>query len=134
MVNSLLELQGLLMALKVSLCFQRSLPHRALIITFAEMRSVIRHNIETIGVDNVKLSMSGEEICEIRSAQDCYFTEEETAACVEEAHRLGKRVCSHARARDSVKMSIKYGVDAIYHASFVDDEGMCAISKDISLD
>ena len=39
------------------------------------MSEVVRYNIETIGVDNVKLSMSGEEICEIRSALDCYFTD-----------------------------------------------------------
>jgi imidazolonepropionase-like amidohydrolase len=44
------------------------------------------------------------QITEIRSAQDCYFTDEETAACVDEAHRLGKRLCAHARARDSVTM------------------------------
>lgn len=85
-----------------------------------EMREVIREHVE-IGVDNIKLSMSGEEvnysclflpechidkvqITEIRSAQDCYFTDEETAACVDEAHKLGKRLCAHARARDSVTM------------------------------
>ena len=86
-----------------------------------EMREVIRHHVD-IGVDNIKLSMSGEEvsrriesslyrsidqvpqITEIRSAQDCYFTDEETAACVDEAHKHGKRLCAHARARDSVKM------------------------------
>lgn len=90
------------------------------------MSEVVRYNIETIGVDNVKLSMSGEEICEIRSAQDCYFTDEETAAAVDEAHRLGKRVCAHARARDSVKMCVKHGVDVVYHASFTDDEGKVA--------
>lgn len=44
------------------------------------------------------------QITEIRSAQDCYFTDEETAACVDEAHKLKKRLCAHARARDSVKM------------------------------
>lgn len=44
------------------------------------------------------------QITEIRSAQDCYFTDEETAACVDEAHKLGKRLCAHARARDSVTM------------------------------
>jgi hypothetical protein len=44
------------------------------------------------------------QITEIRSAQDCYFTDEETAACVDEGHRLGKRLCAHARARDSVTM------------------------------
>lgn len=88
------------------------------------MRSVIRHHVENIGVDNVKLSMSGEEICEIRSAQDCYFTDEETAACVDEAHKLKKRLCAHARARDSVTMCVRHGVDIIFHASYTDDEGM----------
>lgn len=88
-----------------------------------EMREVIRHHID-IGVDQIKLSMSGEEICETRSAEDCYFTDEETAACVDEAHRHGKRLCAHARARDSVKMCVKHGVDIIYHASWTDAEGM----------
>jgi imidazolonepropionase-like amidohydrolase len=43
---------------------------------------------------------------------------------VEEAHSLGKRLCAHARARDSVKMCVRHGVDVIYHASYIDDEGM----------
>lgn len=88
-----------------------------------EMREVIRHHIK-LGVDNIKLSMSGEEITEIRHAQDCYFTDEETAACVDEAHKHGKRLCAHARARDSVKLCVEHGVDVIYHASYIDDEGM----------
>jgi hypothetical protein len=33
-----------------------------------EMRQIIRRNIEVIGIDNIKLSMSGEEIIETRSA------------------------------------------------------------------
>ncbi|KAF7957675.1 hypothetical protein EAE96_003248 [Botrytis aclada] len=88
-----------------------------------EMREVIRNHVN-IGVDQVKLSMSGEEITETRSAQDCYYTDDETAACVDEAHSLGARLCAHARARDSVKMCIRHGVDVIYHASYIDDEGM----------
>ena len=88
-----------------------------------EMREVIRHHVN-LGVDNIKLSMSGEEICETRSAEDCYFTDQETAACVDEAHRHGKRLCAHARARDSVKMCVRHGVDIIYHASWTDAEGM----------
>ncbi|KAJ0366228.1 hypothetical protein COL26b_011725 [Colletotrichum chrysophilum] len=73
--------------------------------------------------------MSGEEITGNRAAEDCYFTAEETAACVEEAHRHGKRVCAHARARDSVKMCVSHGVDVIFHASYVDDEGMIMLEK-----
>nr|OQO18620.1 hypothetical protein B0A51_15025 [Rachicladosporium sp. CCFEE 5018] len=93
-----------------------------------EMREVIRHHID-LGVDQIKLSMSGEQITEIRDAQDCYFTDAETAACVDEAHRQGIRLCAHARARDSVKMCIKHGVDVIYHASWIDDEGMDMLEK-----
>ncbi|CAD6448669.1 3ffffd6d-cae7-48a6-8f8f-756534d25e49 [Sclerotinia trifoliorum] len=88
-----------------------------------EMRGVIRRHV-SLGVDQIKLSMSGEEITETRSAQDCYFSDEEIAACVDEAHNLGRRLCAHARARDSIKMSVKHGVDVIYHASYVDKEGM----------
>ena len=99
-----------------------------------EMKEVIRHHVN-LGVDQIKLSMSGEEvietrsflrekadtaqITEIRSAQDCYFSDSETAACVQEAHSLGRRLCAHARARDSVKMCVRHGVDVIYHASYV---------------
>lgn len=50
--------------------------------------------------------------------------DDETQACVEEAHGLGRRLCAHARARDSVKMCVRHGVDIIYHASYIDEEGM----------
>lgn len=88
-----------------------------------EMRTVIQHHI-ALGVDTIKLSMSGEQITETRDAQDCYFSDLETAACVDEAHGQGIRLCAHARARDSVKICIRHGVDVIYHASWIDDEGM----------
>lgn len=45
-----------------------------------------------------------DQITETHAARDCYFTDEETAACVDEAHKHGKRLCAHARARDSVIM------------------------------
>jgi len=93
-----------------------------------EMRETIRHHIK-LGVDNIKLSMSGEQITETRDAQDCYFSDEETAACVDEAHRHGLRLCSHARARDSVIQCVKHGVDIIYHASWIDQEGMDMLEK-----
>ncbi|TKA83477.1 hypothetical protein B0A55_00563 [Friedmanniomyces simplex] len=93
-----------------------------------EMRETIRHHVK-LGVDTVKLSMSGEQITETRDAQDCYYTDDETAACVDEGHRLGVRLCAHARARDSVKMCIKHGVDIIYHASWIDEEGMEMLEK-----
>lgn len=73
--------------------------------------------------------MSGEQITETKDAQDCYFTDEETAACVDEAHGHGKRLCAHARARDSVKQCVKHGVDIIYHTTWIDGEGMEMLDK-----
>jgi imidazolonepropionase-like amidohydrolase len=51
------------------------------------------------------------------------------AACVDEAHKHGKRLCTHARARDSVIMSVKHGIEAIFHASYIDDVGMDMLEK-----
>ncbi|MFC7660753.1 amidohydrolase family protein [Pseudonocardia benzenivorans] len=87
------------------------------------MRKAVRELID-IGVDQIKLSMTGEEITGTQRAEDTYFSDEEVAAAVAEAHRRGKRVCAHARSAESVKMCVRNHVDVIYHASFTDAEGM----------
>lgn len=87
------------------------------------MRLAVRQLID-LGVDQIKLSMTGEEITGTQRAEDTYFSDEETAAAVTEAHRRGKRVCAHARSAESVKMCLRNKVDIIYHASFTDAEGM----------
>ncbi len=87
------------------------------------MRKAVRELIE-LGVDQIKLSMTGEEITGTQRAEDTYFSDEEVAAAVTEAHRRGKRVCAHARSAESVKMCVRNGLDIVYHASFVDAEGL----------
>lgn len=79
------------------------------------MRQVIREHIE-LGVDSIKLSMSGEEvrlfdtarslltapltccdsqIVETKPANETYFSEEEVAACVDEGSLLNGRAEIH---------------------------------------
>jgi len=87
------------------------------------MRKAVRELID-LGVDQIKLSMTGEEITGTQRAEDTYFSDEEVAAAVAEAHRRGKRVCAHARSAESVKMCVRNKVDIVYHASFTDAEGM----------
>lgn len=93
-----------------------------------EMRKVVRRTIE-VGVDTIKLSMSGEEITGKQRAQHNYFSAEEVAMAVTEAHRRFVRVAVHARAAESVKLALKHGADIIYHASFVDEEGLDLMEK-----
>jgi imidazolonepropionase-like amidohydrolase len=88
-----------------------------------EMRRVVREFL-ALGIDNIKLSMTGDYIHEFMGSEETYFTMEETKAAVEEAHNRGKRVCAHARSSESIKLCAKTGVDVIYHASFADQEGL----------
>ena len=92
------------------------------------MRKAVRENIE-LGADNIKLSMTGDYVHPSMGAKETYYTIKETAAAVEEAHNRGKRVCAHARSAASVRLCALAGVDVIYHASFVDEEGMDMLEK-----
>ena len=88
-----------------------------------EMRKTVRMLIG-VGVDLVKLILSGEEITGTQRAEDTYFTDAEVEVAVKEAHNRGVRVAAHARSAESIKMCLRTGVDIIYHGSFIDDEGM----------
>lgn len=88
-----------------------------------EVRKVVRRTIE-LGVDTIKLSMSGEEITGKQRAQHNYWSPEEVIMAITEAHRRFVRVAVHARAAESVKLAVKHGADIIYHASYTDEEGL----------
>ncbi|RAL14746.1 composite domain of metallo-dependent hydrolase [Aspergillus homomorphus CBS 101889] len=88
-----------------------------------EMRQVVREFV-ALGTDNIKLSMTGDNVHPTMPSEETYFDLEETVAAVEEAHLHGKRVCAHARSAASVKQCVQAGVDVIYHASFADTEGL----------
>jgi imidazolonepropionase-like amidohydrolase len=76
-------------------------------------------------VDFIKIAMDG---IQGGNSGGLYatFTQEETTAMVREAHRLGRRVAVHARGREGALYAARAGVDIIYHASRIDDEGIRA--------
>ena len=49
------------------------------------------------------------------------FTDEEAKAIVDETHRLGHRVASHAMGREGIESALKAGVDSIEHGDGLDD-------------
>ncbi|KAJ6468059.1 hypothetical protein DFH09DRAFT_1328013 [Mycena vulgaris] len=81
-----------------------------------------------MGIDQCKFSMSGEEITEYLRAEDTTFPDDMVAAGVEvAAHSRGIRVCSHARSDEAIMQCLQYGVDIIYHGSFISDVTMDAL-------
>ncbi|KIJ67183.1 hypothetical protein HYDPIDRAFT_173839 [Hydnomerulius pinastri MD-312] len=100
------------------------------ITTFVETADDIVKTINTFadaGVDAIKLSMSGDEILEDLRAEDSTFSDELVAAGVEAAHARGLRAFSHARSDESVRQCLQYGIDILYHCSFISDESMDAL-------
>ena len=61
-----------------------------------EMRMAVRDGLR-LGADIIKIIQSGESITQRAWAKDDYLTDDEVAVAVEEAHRLGRRVATHAR-------------------------------------
>jgi imidazolonepropionase-like amidohydrolase len=87
-----------------------------------EMRATVRQFLK-YGVDAIKLNLSGEYIAGI-PAEFTPMTDAEVKVAVEEAKLRGKRVQSHARSCESIKQSLRNGIEVIYHASYTDEEAL----------
>jgi len=76
------------------------------------------------GVDQIKLNLSGDNLVPGADARTNWMSDEEVAIACREVKVRGKRVASHARSSESVKQSVRHGVEVIYHASFADEEAL----------
>ncbi len=73
------------------------------------------------GVDFIKIALDGTHFRE-DGTHIAAFTQAEVSAMVAEAHRLGKRVATHAYGKEAVLQAARAGVDVVFHAFFADDE------------
>jgi len=77
-----------------------------------------------LGVDIVKLSLSGESAVVHGTSRIVQFTDEEVAAAAQAAEKHGVWLTAHAHAAESVKMAVRHGVRAVYHCTFADEEAL----------
>lgn len=85
----------------------------------------IRRQIKE-GADFIKIALDGDTMNPSTGLISGY-TQEETTAMVEEAHRLGKQVVVHARGAQATLYAARAKVDVILHASWMDSEGLDAV-------
>jgi imidazolonepropionase-like amidohydrolase len=90
-------------------------------------RAKVRENIK-YGVDLIKVCASGGVLSKGDLPGAPQYTFEELQAIADEAHKLGRKVAAHAHGTQSIKDSIRAGIDSIEHSSLIDDEGI-ALAK-----
>lgn len=76
------------------------------------------------GVDAIKVSGSDDSLVSSDVIDGSAFTYEEYKLIADEAHRLGRLCTVHARTRDAARDAARAGFDVLFHASFIDDEGI----------
>ncbi len=85
-----------------------------------ELRAVIRQQVDD-GADWVKLILAHAENPTDWSAVTRYLTDDEIAAGVDEAHRLGVKIGCHCEGWDVAAVAARLGMDALDHAPLVSD-------------
>lgn len=99
--------------------------HRESFALIADGPEEVRKQVRTCireGVDNIKLNVSGDDFYPHAPGGCTTYTDEEVRMACEVAHEFGKQVATHSRSGNSVRLSVKNGVDCIYHCEFAGEE------------
>jgi imidazolonepropionase-like amidohydrolase len=75
------------------------------------------------GVDVIKIVPSGDTSTPAVPSARTLMSDEEVAAVCDVARSQERVVAAHARSAESIKMCVRHGVRALYHATYADNEG-----------
>lgn len=86
------------------------------------------------GAGVIKLFSTGGVLGEGAGPERSQFTLEETRAAVEEAHKAGLRITTHAHGAEGMRIAAEAGVDSIEHATLLDQRTIRLVKdRDIAL-
>ncbi len=86
----------------------------------AQVRQAVRLQVK-YGADVIKMCVSGGVLSLGDEVSVPQMTDDEIAAAVDEAHRLGKKTAAHAHGDLAARAAVKAGIDSIEHGSFLTD-------------
>lgn len=98
-----------------------------------ECRRAVREQVKW-GAEFIKFMATGGVTTPGTDPDSLAFTREELDAIVDEAHRRGVHVATHAHGAAGVKAAVRAGVDTVEHGTFLDDEAIdLLVDEDVAL-
>src|SRR5712692_5168969 len=89
-----------------------------------KVREVVKY-----GADVIKFCASGGVFSKGDNPLLEQYSPAEMQALITEAHRLGRKVATHAHSALAIKDAVHAGVDSIEHGIFLDDEGISLMKE-----
>lgn len=83
------------------------------------VRAAVRQMLETEGADGIKIMATGGGLTPGTDSRHASYSVAELAAAADEAHRLGKRVTSHAHGVPGIRNASEAGIDSIQHCTML---------------
>jgi len=97
------------------------------------VRAATREQV-AVGATVIKLFSTGGVLGEGAGPELAAYTPDETRAAVEEAHRAGLRITTHAHGAEGMRIAADCGIDSIEHATLLDQQTISLIkAKDVAL-
>jgi imidazolonepropionase-like amidohydrolase len=93
----------------------------------ADGPEAVMHRVREVvkyGADVIKFCASGGVFSKGDNPLLEQYSPAEMQVLIAEAHRLGRKVATHAHSALSIKDAVRAGVDSIEHGIFLDDEGI----------
>lgn len=98
-----------------------------------ECRQAVREQVKQ-GAEFIKFMATGGVTTPGTDPDALAFTREELDAIIDEAHRRGVHVATHAHGAEGVKAAVRAGVDTVEHGTFLDDEAIdLLVDNDVAL-
>ena len=103
-------------------------PEKGKLVGVDQARQAVRLQVK-YGADVIKMCVSGGVLSLGDDVGAPQMTDEEIAAAVDEAHRLGRKTAAHAHGDLAARSAIKGGIDSIEHGSFMTDETLALMKS-----
>ena len=94
----------------------------------ADCRRATRQAVKN-GADIIKITATGGVLSNTNAGTGQQFFDDELAAIVEAATKMGRKVTAHAHGKDGIDSALKAGVQSIEHGTYLDEETTALFKK-----